>query len=234
MNLAAAPVTCFMRNQPPSILLASADSRLTGVMREACRGVGEEQEVAADLPRLLVAVKRHSPDLLLVDFDLPGLEGPEPLRKIHQNHPEMQILAISDAAEPKALVTLLKAGARGYCPRDISEVPLRKAVSAILDGELWIERALVDSVIAELNSPPDGGGRLGTATDRPDLSQLTPREREIADLVARGLTHKAIAEELGISTNTIRNHLRHIFDKLEICDRLQLALIVRGHNDLAR
>ena len=140
---------------------------------------------------------------------------------------EQRIIVITSEQDLDNLYKLFEQGARGFCHPKISDEMLFKAIKAVNDGELWMGRKLVGYLMSKLLL--DRVSKSGTAPDRTlSNGKLTPRESEIAGCVAKGKCDKIIARDLDISPNTVKNHMRHIFDKLQIADRFQLALIYHG------
>ena len=140
---------------------------------------------------------------------------------------EQRIIVITDEQDPAELYKLFAHGARGFCHSKISNEQLIKAIEAVDDGELWIGRKLIGYLMSRLfinmtrnNSDTSGHGLVKT--------NLTRRESDIAYCVAHGKCDKIIARDLNISPNTVKNHMRNIFNKLKIADRFQLALIYHG------
>jgi DNA-binding NarL/FixJ family response regulator len=119
----------------------------------------------------------------------------------------------------------LKAGARGYCDRNIDPQLLRKVVDRIHDGEIWAERKLIPRLLEEYASHPEPHAGTRPKSDS-RLRLLTPREREIAFLIGGGASNKEIASRLRVGEGTVKAHLTAIFRKLGFSDRLQLGLFL--------
>ena len=181
--------------------------------------------------RALEQVMAHlRPDILVVDLTLPGLRRVRGLRDIQRLSPSTKVLALTDAPAEGEGVFALKAGAKGYCARSIEPEHLKKAVATVQKGEIWAPRKLLHGLIAELLSLTDGGRNEGL---RPNLDArldgLTARQRMIADLISRGACNKDIANRLNISERTVKAHLTEAFRSTGVSDRLQLALLLKGH-----
>jgi two-component system nitrate/nitrite response regulator NarL len=177
-----------------------------------------------DLPAVKDSLTRFSPRVLLLDMNLPGLHGATGVAALRELCSRTPIIVLSDTASEEAELALFLAGARGCCLRDIDPQLLKRVVTAVLQGELWIRRSLTPRLLDEV------GARLrresyAERTDRP-LGDLTQREREIAMLIGDGDSNKQIARRLDISERTVKAHLTGIFRKLGIGDRLKLALLV--------
>jgi len=139
----------------------------------------------------------------------------------------MLVLSASPSSEEE--LAILKAGARGYCSQTISSELLRKAVERVQQGEIWVTRRLIPSLIEEISSLNHQRAKNHSAAANIYLALLTPREREIATLIGQGANNKIIARKLDITERTVKAHLSEIFRKLSIPDRLQLALLLHGH-----
>ena len=170
------------------------------------------------------------PDLLLLDRDLPGIGGVEGLSVLHQMCPSTKIIFFTSRHDEREAVNVLKAGARGYCVKEIESSHLRKAVKVIQNGEVWVGRRIICQLLAELPSCTEKGQEDGPAQADVYLRYLTPRERQISLLVSEGSCNKEIASQLNISERTVKAHLTVVFHKLQISDRLRLGLFVAGQN----
>jgi DNA-binding NarL/FixJ family response regulator len=124
-------------------------------------------------------------------------------------------------------LSALLAGAKGYCARAIDPVSLDKAVASVRDGELWMRRALVNALLAELVARTgDASNDLDKRPDRSCLERLTRRQREVAEAVAVGASNKEIARRLNVTERTVKAHLTEMFRNVGVRDRLRLALLL--------
>lgn len=153
---------------------------------------------------------RTDPDVALVDPTLPDLTGAEVVRAIRARTPRVRVLALASGVEPTQVRTLLGAGACGYLLKSIDRRGLAAAVRSAVEGRFSIDPAAA-SVLA-VPAPPEPSG-------------LTPRERDVLSLVARGRTNKVIAKELEISDGTVRVYLSEILAKLGAANRTEAAMI---------
>jgi two-component system nitrate/nitrite response regulator NarL len=170
------------------------------------------------------------PDVLLLDRDLPGMDGVERLSALHRLCPSTRIVFFTGRQDEREAIDVLKAGARGYCIKEIESSHLRKAVKVIRDGEVWAGRRVICQLLAELTSCTEKEREDGPAQAEVYLRYLTPRERQISLLVSEGSCNKEIANRLNISERTVKAHLTVVFHKLQISDRLRLGLFVAGQN----
>ena len=206
------------------ILLASPSTELLHNWQQGIEGfsiVG----TASDMATLLMEMERTRPDVLVLDLDLPDLDGAKGAARLRKIHAPTKIVAL--AGEPCDIreLGLFRIGVRGCCRNDIPPERLKSVIAAVQKGELWIRRTLTPRLLDELGARirADSEGRRA-AMDR--LAELTRREREIAELIGNGESNKQIARQLTITESTVKAHLTEIFRKLGIADRLKLALLV--------
>jgi two-component system nitrate/nitrite response regulator NarL len=182
-----------------------------------------------DLNQIL---KKLSPSVVLLDLAL--LEGDFcNLHEIKRRSSSSKMILLSDATNEKEELLAIKAGASGYCSKNIDPVLLKKAVEIVQKGEIWIGRHVVSDLVRitlhhEVRNPdlPCSSGS--------ELDSLTFREREIASLIAQVASNKEIADRLSITEATVKAHLTAIFRKLGLSGRLGLALFVSGQNGLSQ
>lgn len=170
---------------------------------------------------------RIKPQILMLDHDLPGLDGPVGIADLKKLSPETKIVIFSRALSDETEWELFKAGVRGCCKKDIEPKQLDSVIVAIQKGELWIRRALTCRLLDELGLIALEKNQIKQAASDL-LANLTRREHEIATLVGNGESNKQIAQHLAITERTVKAHLTEIFRKLDVADRLKLALIVTG------
>lgn len=165
-------------------------------------------------------VSTLQPDILLLDTTLPGIDGIDVLRPLKQNSPATKPLLLTSAQDEGLIFHGLRAGAKGYLSKDTTTADLAKAIQAVHEGELWVERKMVarfveEGAIAELRAE----NRRGREEEA-----LTKREEEILRLLTTGGTNKEIGQALFISEKTVKCHLHSIFRKLNVTRRLQATL----------
>ncbi len=169
------------------------------------------------------------PSVLILDLALPRLRRAHGLPAILHLSPSTKTLVLTDVLADSEGIFALTAGAKGYYTRTIDPGHLKRAVEAIQRGEIWIERKLIQGLVAELVSLSE---RRQTEPDGPPndhLESLTGRQRVIADLIGRGACNKEIARRLNITERTVKAHLTETFRQLGVPDRLRLALLLRGY-----
>ena len=215
------------------VLVASPNPGLRRRCRAALRGTSSLQEVTtrAALERSMAHLK---PAVLLLDIDLPMLDGVGGVRAIHHLSPPTKIVLLTSTLDEKEGLSALKAGARGYCQKDTESALLKKAVQMVRKGEIWAGRNLIPHLLEELTSLTERRREAPPGDRDSRLDRLTPREREIAHLIGGGASNKEIASRLNVTEGTVKAHLTAIFRKIGLSGRLQLALFVAEHMRLTR
>ena len=174
---------------------------------------------AADVAEAVTVVRDRRPDVVLLDVHLPGGGGVEVLRQVHAADPEIRFLAlsVSDAAED--VVGVIRAGARGYVTKTVTGPELVEAITRVAAGDAVFSPRLAGFVLDAFAAEP---GAMPTSGD-PDLDRLSPREREVLRLIARGYTYREAARELVLSVKTIETHVSNVLRKLQLSNRRELA-----------
>ena len=184
--------------------------------------LGAEFEIVgdgSDVDASVEGIRRTGPDVVLLDVHLPGGGGRAVIEGVHRINPEVRFLAlsVSDAAED--VIGVIRAGARGYVTKTISPADLASAIRRVRDGDAVFSPRLAGFVLdafADQTPVSPGGG--------PDeLDQLTPREREVLRLIARGYAYKEVAKGLHISVKTVETHVSAVLRKLQLSSRHQLT-----------
>jgi two-component system nitrate/nitrite response regulator NarL len=166
-----------------------------------------------------------NPDILLLDLALPRLGGIKGILAIRNLSPETKIVLFARSPNAKEGISVLRAGAWGYCEKEIDPLLLKKAVVRVQKGEVWLKRNLIPHLIGELARLTRR--RLKDSRSNPDsrLASLTPRELDVVSLVGDCASNKEIASRLTVTEHTVKAHLTAIFRKLDLAGRVQLALL---------
>lgn len=181
-----------------------------------------------DLASLEAAMATLKPALLILDRDLPGFSGVAGVVALQKLSLTTRILVSTRAFDPEEELSLLRAGVMGCFRKDIDPDLLNRVVTVVREGGLWVTRSLIPGLIEEIRTRHRGRVQAKPVKKTNGLHQLTPREHEVATLVGSGANNKQIARTLDISDRTVKAHLTTIFQKLNIADRLRLALYVNG------
>ena len=188
----------------------------TGVRAEL-RGLLDVVGEAGGVAEAVGAIRRTQPEVVLLDVHMPDGGGKAVIEAVHATDPEVRFLAlsVSDAAED--VIGVIRAGARGYVTKTISGPDLADAVRRVAEGDAVFSARLAGFVLDAFAQ------RTDARIDNPDLDLLTPREREVLRLLARGYAYKEIAAELFISVKTVETHASSVLRKLQLSNRHELT-----------
>jgi DNA-binding NarL/FixJ family response regulator len=165
---------------------------------------------AGDGREALHLIGLHRPDVVLMDIGMPGLNGLEATARLADESPQIRVIVLSMHATEEYVLRALRAGAVGYLLKDAGTAELELAVRAVVRGETYLSPAVSKHVIAEYVQRVSG---------EPDsLEQLTPRHREILQLIAEGQTTKGIAQMLNLSVKTVETYRSQLMERLDIHD----------------
>jgi len=173
--------------------------------------VGEAGDVA-EAVRVILATR---PDVVLLDVHLPGGDGRAVLDACVEQVPDTKFLALSVSDAPADVVDVVRGGARGYVMKAITGPELLESIRRIADGDAVFSPRLAGFVLDAFAG--------GSAEDDDELDRLTPREREVMRLIARGYTYREVASELVLSIKTVESHVSAVLRKLQLSDRHELA-----------
>jgi NarL family two-component system response regulator LiaR len=170
---------------------------------------------AEDGEEAVAAVEELRPDVVLMDLVMPRVDGIEAIRQVRERRPATRVIALTSFVDDDKLFPAVRAGAAGYLLKDVQPQDLVAAIRTVHGGESLLHPAAAARLMAEVAS---GDERAAPA------SLLTPREREVLVLIARGLPNKVIARDLGVSEKTVKTHVSNLLGKLGLTDRTQAAL----------
>jgi DNA-binding NarL/FixJ family response regulator len=173
---------------------------------------------AADGEAAVDAAARTNPDVILLDLVMPRLDGVGALKRLRDTH--ARVIVLTSFGDDDKLFAALRAGAAGYLLKDVEPGELVRAIRAAHEGTAPLSPAIATRVVEEI---AQGGGAPAAVDD------LTPRERDVLILIARGRSNKVIALELGVAEKTVKTHVSHILGKLGLTDRTQAALFAVRH-----
>jgi DNA-binding NarL/FixJ family response regulator len=175
---------------------------------------------AGDGDDAVAAARRLRPDVVLMDIRMPALDGIEATRRIVTAHPHTRVLILTTFGLDTYVYDALRAGASGFMLKDAPAEDIVAAVRIVANGEALLAPAVTRAVIEEFARRPVAPA----ANQPPALTELTPRERGVLDLLARGLSNPEICRQLVISEATAKTHVAHILQKLDLRDRVQAVI----------
>lgn len=178
---------------------------INGSQGFSCIGMFENSEEA------ITAIPELNPDVVLVDIHLPGVSGIECVRKLKVKHPDIQFMMCTSLEDSDSIFNALQAGANGYISKTTSPAKILEAIQDIHKGGSPMSSQIARKVVVSFQ-----GAALAT---KKKLETLSSREQEILTLLSKGLRYKEIAGKLFLSTETVRTHIRNIYEKLQVNSR---------------
>jgi DNA-binding NarL/FixJ family response regulator len=198
--------------KPTRVLLADDHSLIRIGVRTLVEQLGGMEVVgeASDGRMALEMIKKHSPDLVLMDIGMAGMNGLEATARVTKDFPGVKVIILSMHATEEYVWQALRAGACGYLLKDSGLSELELAINAVMKGEMYLTPTVNKKVVMDYLERLD--------TDQTPIERLTRRQREILQLIAEGNTVKEIAWELNLSVKTIETHRSQLMDRLDIHD----------------
>lgn len=185
--------------------------------------VGEAQDGEEGVRK----VQELSPDVVLMDIEMPKMDGIDATKLIKEKSPEVRVVMLTSHKSDQTIFAALSAGANGYCLKNIAPQQLAAVVSMVADGAVWLDPGIANRVLGAYSQSESQ--QLQAVTKSPSKPEktsisLSPRETEVLRLVADGLSNTKIAERLGLGLETVKTHMRHIMEKLAVSDRTEAAV----------
>ncbi|QBX57398.1 response regulator transcription factor [Nocardioides seonyuensis] len=179
--------------------------------------VGEAEDVASAIS----VTAELAPDVVLMDLNLPDGSGIEAVRELSARHPEVRVLVMTMSTDDDAVVAAMRAGARGFVVKGAGRRDLVESVRAVASGGAVFSPVVADRLAGYFTG-------LAAVPGREAFPQLTEREREVLELLARGLDNRGIARALFLSDKTVRNHVSNTLAKLEVSSRSEAVMRARN------
>lgn len=167
---------------------------------------------------------RLRPDIVLMDLNMPVLDGIEATRELGRDQPAVRVIALTTYADDATVLSALRAGARGYLTKDAGAEDIREAIVTVARGGAALDPAVQRHVVAAVQEDDEPAAE---AAELPD--ELTPREAEVLALIAEGLTNGEIADRLVVTPATVKSHINHLFAKTRVRDRAQAVTYAYLH-----
>ena len=209
-------------NEPIRILIADDHTLFRDGLRSLFASLPETQVVgeAASGEEAIALAESLQPDVVLMDIQMPGLNGLEATRRITQASPHVGVVMVTMFEDDESVFAAMRAGARGYVLKGADQEEMLRCVRAAARGEALFGPTIAARLTRFFAAPrPAGPPHL--------FPDLTDREREVLDLIAQGRNNETIADELVISRKTVRNHVSNILNKLQVADRAQAIVAAR-------
>ena len=172
-----------------------------------------------DGSRAIELAAKLQPDVILMDLQMPGLNGIDATRQIVATSPHIGVIVVTMFEDDDSVFSAMRAGARGYILKGADQNDILRAIQAVARGEALFGPSIATRLMNYFDPPQQISSQA--------FPELTEREREILDLIAQGASNADIAAQLTISQKTVRNHVSNIFNKLQVTDRVQAALRAR-------
>lgn len=178
-------------------------------------GIANDGQEALDL------IEKELPDLVLMDLQMPRLNGVQAIRRLRINHPTLPVLVLTTYMDDKWLFDAIRSGASGYLMKDRPRHELLNAIKGTIAGDAYIDPSVAGKVLSNVSSSP---------AKHDDTSyNLTDREQDILNLLAQGLSNAEISQRLYLSGGTVRNYTSTLFAKLGVSDRTQAVIMALRH-----
>lgn len=205
------------------LIIADDHSMVREGLKQLLELDGELEVVAeaADGIEVLEKLETIKPDILLLDINMPNMNGLETLRNIKQQNIKVKVLILTIHNEIEYLMRAVEIGCDGYVLKDSDSNLLKKAIHTVFEGEKFVQPSLTPALNAAMTNK-------ALVDDK--LNELTRREIEVLKLIAEGLFNKEIAAKLNISERTVKNHVSNIFKKIDVSDRTQAAVFAIKNN----
>ncbi len=201
-----------------SVVIVDDHQLFRAGVRAELDGLVDVREEAASVEEAVRVILQHEPDVVLLDVHMPGGGGVEVIRRVAAERPGQRFLALSVSDAPEDVIAVIRAGARGYVTKTIAGPELAEAVDRVAEGDAVFSPRLAGFVLDAFAGSPEA-----PAPADPELDQLTPREREVLQHIARGYLYKQIAQRLGISAKTVEAHVSSVLRKLQLSTRHELS-----------
>jgi DNA-binding NarL/FixJ family response regulator len=211
------------RSAQPTRVLVADDHNLFRYGIKAMLANAEGFEVvgeAATGEEVVEKVAQTRPDLILMDIQMPGINGIEATRRVLERDPKIGVVVVTMFEDDDSVFSAMRAGARGYVLKGADAQEVLKVVGAVAEGEAHFGPEIARRLMAFFSAPKP-------AAPSEAFPELTAREAELLDLIARGLNNTEIAKRLYVSQKTVRNHVSNIFLKLQVADRAQAIVKAR-------
>ncbi|MCI5873688.1 MAG: response regulator transcription factor [Roseburia sp.] len=205
------------------VMIADDHSMIREGLKQLLELEGEFEviEEACDGEECIEKLKNANPDILLLDINMPKMNGLEVLQKMKELKWKTKVLVLTVHNEVEYLLKAVDIGVNGYLLKDSESAELKKAILSVVNGEDYIQPSLIPVLNAKM---------IDRNKDNEKLEKLTKRELQVLKLLSIGKLNRQVAEELDISERTVKNHVSNIFKKIDVKDRTQAAVFAIRNN----
>lgn len=205
------------------VMIADDHSMIREGLKQLLELEGDYQviEEACDGVECLEKLANTTPDILLLDINMPNMNGLEVLQKMKEKRMKVKVLVLTVHNEVEYLLKAVDIGINGYLLKDSESAELKKAILTVVNGEDYIQPSLIPLLNAKM---------IDRNKDNVKIESLTRREMDVLKLLAVGMYNKEVAEKLNISERTVKNHVSNIFKKIGVTDRTQAAVFAIRNN----
>ena len=229
----------------PIRVLAADDQRVVREGLALVLGLLPGVEVvatAADGDEAIELAHRLGPDVVLMDLNMPRRDGVSAIQALREQCPQIKVIVLTTYADDRSVLDALRAGARGYLTKDAGGEQIEQALRDVLDDRSVLDPAVQHHVVAAIAAAPAAPAAptahrtpsAATADPPPLPAGLTPREAQVLELIARGLTNAEIAGRLAVSEATVKSHINHLLPKIGARDRAQAVAFAYQHGLVPR
>jgi DNA-binding NarL/FixJ family response regulator len=203
------------------VLIADDHTLFREGLESLLESVSEIEVVATvdDGRKAMETAANLQPDVILMDLQMPEVNGIDATRKIVQTSPHIGVIVVTMFEDDDSVFSAMRAGARGYILKGADQNDMLRAIRAVARGEALFGPSIATRLMNFFTEP--------VVAQPPSFPELTAREREVLELIARGQSNAEIAKALVISLKTVRNHVSNIFNKMQVTDRVQAAIRAR-------
>lgn len=213
---------------PIKILIADNHALLSGAIKKLLEKEPDFQVVGEARRGVEIQAKLATlhPDVLLLDLTMTPVSGLDILRNLAGGSSDVRVIILASEMNDEELIEALRLGARGFVMKEMASQLLYRSIRAVMSGEYWVDRGSVGHLVRALRVFPHQ--KRGTEFPNNNFG-LTARELQILSTIVDGCTNKDIAEKFSISEQTVKHHLTNIFDKVNVTNRLELALFAMNN-----
>lgn len=194
-------------------------------LESPCNVVG----VAANSDVAISLIKKNNPGLVLMDINMPDVDGITAIQKIRKFNTDVKIIALTGYDDADLIYRTMKVGANGYILKTMASSQLIYAIEEILNGKIYLPTVLASKFFEHFQKALNEESDAGINDEDNLLNYLTQREEEVLELLTHGITYKGVASKLFISETTVKTHVNNIFQKLQVNDRTQAVLYALNH-----